>query len=221
MRCQGEASKRPTRSQRAADRQPRGGQSRGPAAAKGEPRAIALRDRLAGERRPADRTTLHQTRLCAPRHLRQRWTARGDVDTSPGGNGHERGAATARLVGGAAARRTSPPRALWSRRSGARRTTPARAMTASRPWASTPAAPCARWRTSRRPIRPSSPSTLALAVTAKTGGNGALGAWLWFGAPRGLPAALSASACHGFARSPGAVSLVGLILMLIRLLGAG
>ena len=61
---------------------------------------------------------------------------------------------------------------------------------------------------------------LALAVTAKTGGNGALGAWLWFGGRVAyLPLyLLGAPWVRTLAWS---VSLVGLILMLIRLLGAG
>ena len=61
---------------------------------------------------------------------------------------------------------------------------------------------------------------LALAVTSRTGGNGALGAWLWFaGRVVYLPLYLLGvpwlrSLAYG-------VSLIGLIAMLVRLLQAG
>jgi uncharacterized MAPEG superfamily protein len=61
---------------------------------------------------------------------------------------------------------------------------------------------------------------LALAVSGRTGGNGALGAWLWFaGRVAYLPLYILGvpwlrSAAYG-------VSLIGLIAMLVRLLQAG
>jgi uncharacterized MAPEG superfamily protein len=61
---------------------------------------------------------------------------------------------------------------------------------------------------------------LALAVTARTGGNGALGAWLWFGA-RAVYLPLYVLGVPWLRSVAWGVSLLGLILMLIRLLGAG
>ena len=62
--------------------------------------------------------------------------------------------------------------------------------------------------------------TLALAVAGKTGGNGALGAWLWFGA-RVVYLPLYVLGVPWLRTLAWAASLLGLILMLMRLLGAG
>jgi uncharacterized MAPEG superfamily protein len=61
---------------------------------------------------------------------------------------------------------------------------------------------------------------LALAVTARTGGNGALGAWLWFGA-RVVYLPLYLLGVPWLRTLAWSISLVGLVLMLVRLLGAG
>ncbi len=61
---------------------------------------------------------------------------------------------------------------------------------------------------------------LALAVTARTGGLGALGAWLWFAA-RVVYLPLYLLGVPWLRTVAWSVSLVGLVLMIIRLLGAG
>jgi uncharacterized MAPEG superfamily protein len=58
---------------------------------------------------------------------------------------------------------------------------------------------------------------LALAVTGKTGGNGALGAWLWFGA-RIVYLPLYLAGIPYIRTLAYTVSLVGLVMMLTRLL---
>ncbi len=61
---------------------------------------------------------------------------------------------------------------------------------------------------------------LALAVAGKTGGMGALGAWLWFAA-RVVYLPLYLFGVPWLRTVVWSVSLVGLVLMLVRLLGAG
>jgi len=58
---------------------------------------------------------------------------------------------------------------------------------------------------------------LALAVSAKTGGNGALGAWMWFGG-RVIYLPLYLLGTPWLRSVAYGVSLVGLVLMLTRLL---
>ncbi len=61
---------------------------------------------------------------------------------------------------------------------------------------------------------------LALAVAGKTGGNGTLGAWLWFAA-RVVYLPLYVLGVPWLRTAAWGVSLFGLVLMLMRLLGAG
>ncbi len=61
---------------------------------------------------------------------------------------------------------------------------------------------------------------LALAVTARTGGIGALGAWLWF-AGRSIYLPLYLLGVPWLRTVAWIVSVIGLVLMIIRLFGAG
>jgi uncharacterized MAPEG superfamily protein len=62
--------------------------------------------------------------------------------------------------------------------------------------------------------------TLALAITTRTGGSGALGAWLWF-ASRLVYLPLYLLGVPWLRSAAYGVSLIGLIAMLVRLLQAG